>query len=164
MAGIVDVPWWAGVFRWVTLARAAVRVFALYGGISAAYADPTVSLRVVGRSSDERTCVVGWRDRAFGDGERTADFRCSAKAATYHPGGAASTRSTKPARAHAGRACQAPSAPRRPSPASPWASTGTSRGDRGPGGRDAGGRAIGGRITGGWVAGGRATGGWVTGG
>ncbi|MCX5405710.1 hypothetical protein OHA37_17675 [Streptomyces sp. NBC_00335] len=85
MAGIVDVPWWAGVFRWVTLARAAVRVFALYGGISAAYADPTVSLRVVGRSSDERTCVVGWRDRAFGDGERTADFRCSAKAATYHP-------------------------------------------------------------------------------
>ncbi|MGW1775617.1 hypothetical protein [Streptomyces sp. NPDC002104] len=86
--GIVDVPWWIGVVRWVTLTGAALCAFARNAGIGAAYDDPTVSLRVVGRSADERSCVMPWRDRAFGEQERTAAFRCpaqEAKAATHRP-------------------------------------------------------------------------------
>ncbi|MFD6983466.1 hypothetical protein ACFWAX_22520, partial [Streptomyces sp. NPDC059956] len=50
--------------------------------------DESVALRVVGRSADERTCVVAWRDPHFGKGEHTTEFRCSAeraRVATYWP-------------------------------------------------------------------------------
>ncbi|MDD9377802.1 hypothetical protein M8Z33_14265 [Streptomyces sp. ZAF1911] len=46
MAGIVGVPWWVGVFRWVTLAGAAVCAFAMQAGIASDHDDPTVSHEV----------------------------------------------------------------------------------------------------------------------
>lgn len=79
MSGIrlADIPWWAGLFRWVVIGSAALFVLGFRVDTQDRYDDERVPLSVVSRSADERSCVVAWRDPWDGSA-RSGGFRCSA--------------------------------------------------------------------------------------